>query len=1032
MVSSPPPYDFQASALSNNGTSFVGTDYSYFVEIENTGTNNDTYDLSLAGNSWTTVIRDKNDASTITTLAVNSGAVDTFMVKVSVPLSATLLEKDTAAITVTSQGASANTVNDTVVTTAIAPVTSYPYLEDFEAGALAWTNLGSPAGEFWRIDVPGNGANPAEYAADYDHTTGSGHIAWIDDSFSHNADSCVFLSPVLDLTSLTNAYLEFWYWIGKGAAGTSEMSIAVYNGTTWTVIDTVTGSVDDWEQYVVDITPYKSATTQIAFIGYEDVSGYSQDISLDDIQIYEPLAYDFSAISLDNDGVGFVGTDYSYLVEISNTGTNNDTYDLSLAGNSWTTVIRDKNDASTISTLAVNSGAVDTFMVKVSIPAAAALGDMDSVTYTITSQGNTSMIHDSKLYTTAFAPIQAPYTETLEDNSPYRDIAWQISNTSPTWDLYLGTRYPAGYDAHSGDYLVYFNSFSVSSGTSRVFGLFDLATSTNTELRYWMFKNDGYSTSVDSLQAQVSYDGMTWTNVGPSEMRYDANGNAWHEIIVDLSAYDGDTIWVGIEGGSDYGHDIHIDDIYVGPKPPAELIFTEIMYNPPEFGTDSLEFVEIFNNSDLYSVQMQNYTLNYHTNGAIHTFGDIVLGPQEYICIAKDSAVFHDFYGIIAEEMNGPGSFSGFSNSGNRPIWIEDASGMLIDSVYYDDGGAWPTEPDDHGPSLVLCDYTLDNNLGSNWTYSKMYVDTLLPSATAPGGDTVWASPGAKDNACFIYDIAFSQPPATHGNDFYFCELPSIWNIDFMIENNGNMAIPAGDTIFASYQIDANPVVLDTFVLSSDIDTAAFAGFTFTQAVDLSVDGDYDYILTINYEKDINLLNDTSTGTLHNFVVDANLPGYNDTLYVSSYPATIDAGSTTSSGWSYSAWDWSTTETTPTIDVSADGWYYVTVTTAKDSMDNNCTAVDSVYVILGTGVQEYQVGMSVYPNPNQGSFTVVFEGNTASSVLSIMDITGRIIREEELNGDAVMQVDMTAEPKGIYFIRISNEQSIKMERIIIQ
>jgi hypothetical protein len=253
-----------------------------------------------------------------------------------------------------------------------------------------------------------------------------------------------------------------------------------------------------------------------------------------------------------------------------------------------------------------------------------------------------------------------------------------------------------------------------------------------------------------------------------------------------------------------------------------------------------------------------------------------------------------------------------------------------------------------------------------------------------------------------------------------------------MIENNGNMAIPAGDTIFASYQFDANPVVLDTFVLSSDIDTAAFAGFTFTQAVDLSVDGDYDYILTINYEKDINLLNDTSTGTLHNFVVDVSLPGINDTLYVSSYPATIDAGATTSSGWSYSAWDWSTTETTQTIDVSADGWYYVTVTTAKDSMDNNCTAVDSVYVILGTGVQEYQVGMSVYPNPNQGSFTVVFEGNTASSVLSIMDITGRIIREEELNGDAVMQVDMTAEPKGIYFIRISNEQSIKMERIIIQ
>jgi Lamin Tail Domain/Secretion system C-terminal sorting domain len=776
-------------------------------------------------------------------------------------------------------------------------------------------------------------------------------------------------------------------------------------------------SEDTWTEFTQSLTAYAASNIYIAF---KYTGDYAHELWIDDFVLMTPQPFDFTVNAAIDYGVAPVGADYSFLVEISNLGTSNDTFDLALSGNTWTSVIRDKSDVSTISSLPVITGAVDTFLVKVSVPGTASLGDMDSVMYSVTSQGN-SAVGTGKLYTNAYAPIPAPYTETLEENSPYRDLAWQINNTSPTWNLSIGTSWPSGYDAHGGDLLVYFNSWSVTSGVARVYAWYDLSATTNTELRYWMFKDDGSSSSEDSVQAQISTDGMVWTNIGTSEMRYDASGDAWHEIILDISAYDGDSIWIGLEGGSDYGQDIHIDDIYVGPKPPADLVITEIMYNPPEAFTDSLEFFEVYNNS-IYTTDVSGFEVGYASSGSEYIAAGTMVAPGEYLVFATDSAAFEGFYGFAPISWT---VTTGLGNGGND-IWIKDAAGNMIDTVEWDNSSPWPTQAAGNGTSIVLCDNTLDNNIGSSWNYSTMYVDTNAV------GDTIWASPGVMDSTCYVIDIAFNNPLAGSGLFFSACDMPSPTTIELELINAGTLPLLTGDSIFLSYQIDANPVVFDTLVLTADFDAGSTESFIFSQTVDMSVDGDYDFVLTLNTEDDVNLLNDTSSGIISNFVVDVNLPGFNDTLYTAAYPLTIDAGATTSGGYAYSNWDWSTMETTQTIAVSTDGWYYVTVTTATDSMGSQCTAIDSVYVVLGTGVSEYEIVMNVYPNPNSGTFTVVFDGNTNGTVLTIMDIKGQIIREEELSGDAVKQIDMSAEPKGIYFIRVMNEHSIKVERVIVQ
>lgn len=137
----------------------------------------------------------------------------------------------------------------------------------------------------------------------------------------------------------------------------------------------------------------------------------------------------------------------------------------------------------------------------------------------------------------------------------------------------------------------------------------------------------------------------------------------------------------------------------------ADLVITEIMYNPPEDGLDSLEFLEILNTGSV-DIALKDYSLE----GVTYTFPEFTLGAGEYVMVSGDSVAFTNNYGQAAFQWTG-GSLS----NGGETIRLLDASGAVVDSVDYDDGNGWPTSPDGDGASLVLCDVTADNNDLANW-----------------------------------------------------------------------------------------------------------------------------------------------------------------------------------------------------------------------------------------------------------------------------------------------------------------------------
>lgn len=162
---------------------------------------------------------------------------------------------------------------------------------------------------------------------------------------------------------------------------------------------------------------------------------------------------------------------------------------------------------------------------------------------------------------------------------------------------------------------------------------------------------------------------------------------------------------------------------------PAQIVITEIMYNPPETGNDSLEYIELYN-AGLSAVNLAGWTFSL---GVVFTFPDYSLNPGAYVIVSINSAAFLNLFGLPSLQWT-----SGALGNGGEPIELKSASGVVMDYVNYDDVAPWPLAADDFGPSLVLCDPSLDNSDGSNWTTAVEFV------AKNAAGLAIYGNPGTS------------------------------------------------------------------------------------------------------------------------------------------------------------------------------------------------------------------------------------------------------------------------------------------------
>ena len=172
----------------------------------------------------------------------------------------------------------------------------------------------------------------------------------------------------------------------------------------------------------------------------------------------------------------------------------------------------------------------------------------------------------------------------------------------------------------------------------------------------------------------------------------------------------------------------------------SSLLFTEFSYDSPESGTDSLEFIEIYNNSNT-SIDVSGYKLLFGSTPAERFVfpANTSLSANQVVVIAVNAGALQRQFNMATLPYEWTGT-NGLGNSGSKLI-LRDAANVTLDSVSYTSGNA-PTGTNGNGKTAVLCDLSSDNNQMSNWSASTMAILNTDGTPRLINGKALYGSPG--------------------------------------------------------------------------------------------------------------------------------------------------------------------------------------------------------------------------------------------------------------------------------------------------
>ena len=213
-----------------------------------------------------------------------------------------------------------------------AQITSFPYLETFDAGIGAWTQATIGDDGDWLLDANGTGSTGTGPS---DDITGGGNYFYTEASSNGTTGeiganaTAILVSPCFDLSSVTTGTFSFYYHMFGDDVGTLDVEATIDDGGTWTNVFSASGNLGDiWNTQNINISNYYGEVVKFRFIGLTG-NGWSSDIAIDHIGIGDPVIPDYCAsngnstaeeyinrvqlntLDNNNSGVGTTSTGYS-------------------------------------------------------------------------------------------------------------------------------------------------------------------------------------------------------------------------------------------------------------------------------------------------------------------------------------------------------------------------------------------------------------------------------------------------------------------------------------------------------------------------------------------------------------------------------------------------------------------------------------------------------------------------------------------------------------------------------------------------
>lgn len=195
----PGNYNVNLSPNSQSDTGNIGTSIWYPINVENTGSLNDTYNLTVSDNNWNTTIYDDTQTSMIDSLKVNAGSNKDIYAKVDIPSNANFGDKDDSNITAESQNDTGETDTSRIITEVKISLDDAPWpmfrQDHNHTGLSPYNTSGNTGAKLWEFstggsifsspavaDLDGDGVNEV-YVGSYDGYlysiyTNNGSLNW--------------------------------------------------------------------------------------------------------------------------------------------------------------------------------------------------------------------------------------------------------------------------------------------------------------------------------------------------------------------------------------------------------------------------------------------------------------------------------------------------------------------------------------------------------------------------------------------------------------------------------------------------------------------------------------------------------------------------------------------------------------------------------------------------------------------------------------------------------------------------------------
>lgn len=99
--------------------------------------------------------------------------------------------------------------------------------------------------------------------------------------------------------------------------------------------------------------------------------------------------------------------------------------------------------------------------------------------------------------------------------------------------------------------------------------------------------------------------------------------------------------------------------------------------------------------------------------------------------------------------------------------------------------------------------------------------------------------------------------------------------------------------------------------------------------------------------------------------------------------------------------------------------------------DGGCQGTDTKNVTATpTAIDEASgINANIYPNPSNGIFTLQLERTDALSI-RIMDVSGKVLRSEQLSGSTLYNIDMQSAPIGVYVMEIETNEGKSFKKLV--